>query len=36
MYGPVPGVMDVIETTALTDIIPVAATESEALGMAAG
>ena len=36
MYGPVPGVMDVIEITALTDIIPVAATESEALGMAAG
>ena len=36
MFGAVPGVMDVIETTALTDIIPLAATETEALGLAAG
>lgn len=35
MYGAGPGVMDVIETTALWDIIPVAKTENEALGMAA-
>ena len=36
MFGATPGVMDVIETTALTDIIPLAATESEAIGLAAG
>jgi len=36
MFGAAPGVADVIETTALTDIIPLAATESEAIGMVAG
>jgi len=36
MFGAAPGVMDVIETTALTDLIPLAATESEAIGLAAG
>jgi anti-anti-sigma factor len=33
MYGAGPGVMDVIETTALTEIIPLAGSESEALGL---
>jgi anti-anti-sigma factor len=32
MYGAGVGVKDVIETTALTEIIPLAASESEALG----
>jgi anti-anti-sigma factor len=36
MFGAAPGVMDVIETTALTDIIPLATTETEAIGLAAG
>jgi len=33
MYGAGPGVRDVIETTALTEIIPLAGNESEALGL---
>jgi anti-sigma B factor antagonist len=33
MYGAGPGVRDVIETAALTEIIPLAGNESEALGM---
>ena len=33
MYGAGPGVKDVIETTALTEIIPLAGNESEALGL---
>jgi len=36
LFGAVPGVMDVIETVALTDIIPLAATETEAMGIVAG
>jgi anti-sigma B factor antagonist len=36
MYGAGPGVREVIDTTQLTDIIPLAATEAEAIGMAAG
>jgi anti-anti-sigma factor len=35
-YGATPGVKDVIETAELTDIIPLAATESEAMGLVAG
>jgi len=31
MYGATPGVQDVIETAALTEIIPLAASENEAL-----
>jgi anti-anti-sigma factor len=34
MYGAGPGVKDVIETAALTDIIPLALTESEAINLA--
>ena len=33
MYGAGPGVRDVIETAALTEIIPLAGNESEALGL---
>jgi len=33
MFGAAPSVKDVIETAALTEIIPLAANESEALGM---
>jgi anti-anti-sigma factor len=33
MYGAGPGVRDVIETTALTEIIPLAVSENEALGL---
>ena len=33
MYGATPGVYDVIETTALTDIIPLASSENDALGL---
>ena len=36
LYGAGPGVMDVIETTALTDIIPLAATEIEPMVLVAG
>ena len=36
MYGAAPGVREVIDTTQLTDIIPLAATEAEAIGMVAG
>ena len=36
LYGAVPGVMDVIETAALTDLIPVAASESEAIAIVTG
>jgi anti-sigma B factor antagonist len=36
LYGAGPGVMDVIETTALTELIPVATTEHEAMGLVAG
>jgi anti-anti-sigma factor len=36
MYGATPGVKDVIETAELTEIIPLAATESEAMGLVAG
>ena len=36
MYGAAPGVQEVIETTALTDIIPLAANEIEAIGIVAG
>jgi anti-anti-sigma factor len=36
MFGATPGVLDVIETAALSDIIPLAATESDAIGLAAG
>jgi anti-sigma B factor antagonist len=36
MYGAAPGVREVIDTTQLTDIIPLAATETEALGLVAG
>ena len=36
MYGATPGVQEVIETTALTDIIPLAENESEAIGIVAG
>jgi anti-sigma B factor antagonist len=35
LYGAGPGVKDVIETTALTEIIPLAGNESEALGLVA-
>ena len=35
MYGAAPGVREVIDTTQLTDIIPLAATEAEAIGMVA-
>jgi anti-anti-sigma factor len=33
LFGATQGVADVIETAALTDIIPLAATESEAMGL---
>jgi anti-anti-sigma factor len=33
MFGATPGVQDVIETAALTDIIPLAASENDALGL---
>jgi anti-anti-sigma factor len=33
MYGAGPGVKDVIETAALTEIIPLAGSENEALGL---
>lgn len=33
MYGAVPGVQDVIETAALTEIIPLAGNESDALNL---
>ncbi|HKD47099.1 MAG TPA: STAS domain-containing protein [Rhizomicrobium sp.] len=36
MFGATPAVKEVIETTALTDIIPLAATENEAIGIVAG
>jgi anti-sigma B factor antagonist len=36
MYGATPGVKEVIETTALTDIIPLAENEGEAIGIVAG
>ena len=36
LYGATPGVMDVIETTALSDIIPVAGSESEAIAIVTG
>lgn len=36
LYGATPAVHEVIETTALQEIIPVAATEEEALALAAG
>lgn len=35
MFGAVPGVKDVIETAALTEIIPLAASENEALDLVA-
>lgn len=34
LFGAVPEVAEIIETTALSDIIPVAATETEALALA--
>jgi anti-anti-sigma factor len=36
MFGATAGVAEVIETAALTDIIPLAATESDAIGLVAG
>jgi anti-anti-sigma factor len=33
MFGATPGVHDVIETAALTDIIPLASSENDALGL---
>lgn len=36
MYGATPAVKDVIETAALTDIIPLADNENEAIGIVAG
>ena len=35
MYGATPGVKEVIETAALTDIIPLAGDENEAIGIVA-
>jgi anti-sigma B factor antagonist len=36
MYGAAPGVREVIDTTQLTDIIPLTVTETEAIGLVAG
>ena len=36
MYGASPAVMEIIDTTALQEIIPVAATEQEAVAMLSG
>ena len=36
MYGATPAVMEIIETTALSEIIPVLATEDDALAAVAG
>jgi anti-sigma B factor antagonist len=36
LYSAAPGVMDVIENTALTEIIPLAMSENEAMGLATG
>jgi anti-anti-sigma factor len=36
MYGATPAVMDIIETTALSDIIPLLGTEADAMAAVAG